>query len=469
MSETSPDRRSRWRPRPRPDWVRHLNEEGRVLDSKSVVPLDEESLLRCAIENTGLDDFGDDQWREPFRILLRSIEEEANLNLMGRIYTRSDLLIHLEGRLQITDWYKQHPETDEEQIREPVFVTGLPRSGTTIMQEILGADPGSRTVKMWEAKFPCPPPGPDDSRPDARIAKADAITTMQDRITPEWAAMHKVGGELPVECIEFMYSSFVSDAFSASFQVPTYSEYVAKADQAYPYWWHKRVLKLLQSRWRPERWLLKGPTHIPFLPTLFEVYPDAKLVLMLRDPVKALASVVDVCGTLFWMRSDDPFSGDSYGHFLSVDPVVQNLRRSRVRAPPAVCGSGHRAAARGAACHAGVHREQAEGKARRARLRNGYRERDRSGAREVPALSGVLRRSQRALAVSQAELQERIDRFSRACGLGYGEAVEAVRCAGEDLDLGGIAGCGPLRVHEQAVIEQRVEGADREQRGAQSG
>jgi hypothetical protein len=327
MSETSPDRRSRWRPRPRPDWVRHLNEEGRVLDSKSVVPLDEESLLRCAIENTGLDDFGDDQWREPFRILLRSIEEEANLNLMGRIYTRSDLLIHLEGRLQITDWYKQHPETDEEQIREPVFVTGLPRSGTTIMQEILGADPGSRTVKMWEAKFPCPPPGPDDSRPDARIAKADAITTMQDRITPEWAAMHKVGGELPVECIEFMYSSFVSDAFSASFQVPTYSEYVAKADQAYPYWWHKRVLKLLQSRWRPERWLLKGPTHIPFLPTLFEVYPDAKLVLMLRDPVKALASVVDVCGTLFWMRSDDPFSGDSYGHFLSVDPVVQNLER----------------------------------------------------------------------------------------------------------------------------------------------
>ena len=144
-----------------------------------------------------------------------------------------------------------------------------------------------------------------------------------DRITPEWAAQHKVGGELPVECIEFMYSSFVSDAYSATFQVPTYSHYVAtKADPAYSFWWHKRVLKLLQWGRPTERWLLKGPTHIPFLPTLFETYPDAKIVLMLRDPVKALASVVDVCGTLFWMRSDDPFSGDSYGHFLSADPVV---------------------------------------------------------------------------------------------------------------------------------------------------
>jgi hypothetical protein len=229
--------------------------------------------------------------------------------------------------LRITDWYARHPEVEDEEIVEPVFVTGLPRSGTTIMQEILGADPGSRGVKMWEAKFPCPPPSPGDPTPDPRIAKADAITTMQDRITPEWAGMHKVGGDLPVECIEFTYSSFVSDAFSASLQVPSYSDYIAKADQSYAFAWHKRVLKLLQSTGRPARWLLKGPTHLPYLPTLFETYPDAKIVLMLRDPVKALASVVDVCGTLFWMRSDDPYSGDSYGHFLSVDPVVANLER----------------------------------------------------------------------------------------------------------------------------------------------
>ncbi len=326
-TDRSDDRRGRWRPRSRPEWVRRINEEGLVVDAEAVVPLDEDSLLSHAIRNTGLDDFGDDHWREPFRILLRSLAEEADLNLMGRLYTRSDLLIHLEGRLRITDWYKRHPEVEDEEIREPVFVTGLPRSGTTIMQEILGADPASRTVRMWEAKYPCPPPTPDDPRPDPRIERAEALATMQDRITPEWAGMHKVGGDLPVECIEFTYASFLSDAFSASFQVPTYSAHVAVADPAYAFWWHKRVLKLLQSAWPTERWLLKGPTHIPFLPTLFETYPDAKVVLMLRDPVKALASVVDVCGTLFWMRSDEPFSGDSYGHFLSADPVVANLER----------------------------------------------------------------------------------------------------------------------------------------------
>ena len=152
-----------------------------MLDSRGIVPLDEDSLLAQAMRNTGLDDFGDDQWREPFRILLRSIEEEADLNLVGRIFTRSDMLIHLEGRLRITDWYKRHPEIEDEVIREPVFITGLPRSGTTIMQEVLGADPTSRVVRMWEAKYPVPPPAPGDPVPDPRIAKADAVTTFQDR------------------------------------------------------------------------------------------------------------------------------------------------------------------------------------------------------------------------------------------------------------------------------------------------
>jgi hypothetical protein len=327
MSRAHSDRRQEWQPRPRPEWLRRVNEEGRCIDARGAVPLDEASLLRTACENTGLDDFGDDEWREPFRILLRSLEEEARLNLFGRIYTRADLLLHLQCRLQITDWYERHPEVESEVIREPVFVVGLPRSGTTIMQEILGADPHSRAVKMWEAKFPVPPPSPSDPKPDPRIARADALTTLQNRMTPEWEAMHQVGGDLPVECIEFTYASFVSDAFSASVQVPSYSAYTSQLDQRYPFWWHKRVLKLLQSRWPTPRWLLKGPTHLPYLPQLFEAYPDAKIVLMLRDPVKALASVVDVCGTLFWMRSDEPYSGDSYGQFLSVDPVVANLER----------------------------------------------------------------------------------------------------------------------------------------------
>jgi hypothetical protein len=241
--------------------------------------------------------------------------------------TRSDLLVHLEGRLRVIDWYKRHPEVQKQKVEAPVFVVGLPRSGTTIMEEILGADPNARSVHMWEAKFPCPPPHPRDPKPDPRIARADALVGLQDAITPEWASMHKVGGDLPVECIEFTYSSFVSYAFSASFAVPNYTRYVAANDHRSAFEWHEKILKLLQSTGRPKHWLLKGPTHLPVLPALFERYPDARLVLMLRDPVKATASVVDVSGTLYYMRSDNTGLNKAHGQFIDGHPAVHALQR----------------------------------------------------------------------------------------------------------------------------------------------
>lgn len=315
-----------YQPKQRPDWAQEFLDVGHQIDARAVVPLDEESLLRCATENTGLSDFGDDDWREPFRILLSDLENTAELNFFGRVMTRSDLLIHLEGRLQVIDWFKRHPEIEDEVIKEPVFIVGLPRSGTTIMQEILGADPGARTVRMWEAKFSVPPPSPSDPKPDPRIAKAGGIVGLQDRITPEWATMHKVGPELPVECIEWTYSSFVSYAFSASFYVPNYTKYVAENDHASAFEWHKKVLKLLQSTGQPHHWLLKGPTHLPVLHALFDAYPDAKLALMLRDPVKAAASVVDVSGVLYYMRSDNTKLGKGFGKSVDGKDTYQTLQ-----------------------------------------------------------------------------------------------------------------------------------------------
>ncbi|MAG34479.1 MAG: sulfotransferase family protein [Deltaproteobacteria bacterium] len=314
-----------YRPRPRPEWAREILDIGRKIDAKGVIPLDEESLLCCATENTGLSDFGDEDWCEPFRILLSDLEECADLNFFGRIMTRNDLLTHLEGRLQVVDWFKNHPEVEDEVIEEPVFIVGLPRSGTTIMLEILGADPGARTVKMWEAKYPVPPPAPGDPRPDPRIAKAQGVVGLQDRITPEWATMHKVGAELPVECIEWTYSSFVSYAFSASFAVPNYTRYIAGNDHASAFEWHKKILKLLQSTGRPHHWLLKGPTHLPVLPALFDAYPDARLVLMLRDPVKAAASVMNVSGTLYYMRSDNLGLNKSFGKSIDGNSTYKTL------------------------------------------------------------------------------------------------------------------------------------------------
>ncbi|MET0658263.1 MAG: hypothetical protein ABW110_08930 [Steroidobacteraceae bacterium] len=99
-----------WTPPPRPDWVARINHEGESMDIRGVVPLDEASLIDAAVRSTGLCDFGTDEWREPFRILLQSLEEDAELNLLGRLRTRSDILQRLKGRLQIEDTYKRHPE-----------------------------------------------------------------------------------------------------------------------------------------------------------------------------------------------------------------------------------------------------------------------------------------------------------------------------------------------------------------------
>src|SRR5688572_18019795 len=135
------DRQAFWTPPPRPEWVERVNAEGRCMDLRGVVPLDEASLLRSATMSTGLSDFGIDDWREPFRILVKGMEDEAELNLVGRLRTRSELLQLLEARLQVEDWYRRHPEIDDEQIREPVIIVGQGRSGTSYLQNVLSANP----------------------------------------------------------------------------------------------------------------------------------------------------------------------------------------------------------------------------------------------------------------------------------------------------------------------------------------
>jgi hypothetical protein len=326
------DRRREYRHPPRPQWVTRINEEGRVLGD-GVVPLDAASLLATARANTGLVDFGDgdpqDHWRTHFEILLKAIEREASLNLLGRLLTRSDLLIYLQNRLTVTDWYKRHPEISDEVIRQPVFIVGLPRSGTTILHEVLSQDEQFRIVKKWEALFPCPPPEEKSYLSDARILRAHNLITIQDRISPEWKTMHAVGGELPVECIEFTTSCFLSEMFTASFQIPTYQAHLAASDIREMYRWHRKMLRLLQWRFKRPHWLFKGCNHEPYVPQLLEIYPDARIIFTHRDPIKAVSSVVSVQGTIFGFRTDEPFSRNSYDNWLRMDAVAAMLNQRR--------------------------------------------------------------------------------------------------------------------------------------------
>ncbi len=186
------DRRERDPHPPRPQWVTRINEEGLVL-GEGVVPLDPASLLATASANTGLTDFGDDDpadhWREHFGALIEAIEREADLNLLG-LSAHAFGPPHLPAEPAAGHRLVQAPPGDRVGTHPKlVFIVGLPRSGTTILHEVLAEDPQFRIVKKWEALFPSPPPEEASYGTDSRIRKAHNLITIQDRISPEWKTM----------------------------------------------------------------------------------------------------------------------------------------------------------------------------------------------------------------------------------------------------------------------------------------
>lgn len=305
MNENTGSRVEQWKPQPRPEWVRRVNEEGACLDIRSVVPLDETSLVETAKANTGLDDFGTDDWREPFQVFLESLDEEAELNLMGRILTRSDLLMMLEARLKIEDTYKRHPEIADERIVAPLWILGSGRSGTSALQNLMSLDPDSGSPRHWEALFPCPPPEAKTYHTDPRIPVADARMTQWNRVAPEIASMHEFGGEMPTEMIQLEALAFQSNGWLifCGF-TPTFDAYLAKRGSRLSLEYAKRVLKLLQWKNPRKRWLVKSPDAMRYLPDVVATFPDVQLIWTHRDPLKTMSSVVSLVGTILWMRSD---------------------------------------------------------------------------------------------------------------------------------------------------------------------
>jgi len=317
------DRRDAWVPEKRPEWLAEFNRLGALLDIRSIVPLDEDSLLGHARRNTGLDDFGDDNWRPHFRTLIRLIEDEAKLHFFGRILTRSDLLIYLEARLRIVDAYKQNPEIEDEIVKEPVFILGFGRSGTTILQDVMSQDPQFRSVRKWEALFPAPPPVAETYDTDPRIARAQNIADVVYAISPEWRRMHGWDGNQAVEDIEFTYPAFLSEVWPLAFQIPSFEAYFAKQDIGHHFAWHRKTLKFLQWKYKKPHWLLKNPTHLPRIPQLLEFYPDAKFIFTHRDPITSGDSMVNVMGAIYYWRTDDPWGGRVIDEWIYADQRAQ--------------------------------------------------------------------------------------------------------------------------------------------------
>lgn len=314
-----------WVPPSRPDWLGAFLDETSAWDLDAVAPLQADALIATATRRTGLDDFGTDDWREPFEILVQAIEEEAQLHLFGRLWTRHDLLLFLENRLRIEATYKAHPEIEDEVVDQPVFVTGLPRSGTSILFELLAQDAQFMAPANWEFVLPCPPPEAATYRSDPRVERAHHLITQMGRVAPTFQAMHEMGAWIPNECGVAFPLSFRSQHLAATFQVPSYTGWLFAADQEPAYRYYKRLLKLLQWKNPRGHWLLKAPEHQSFLPILFRVFPDARVVVTHRDPVKAQGSVTNLLGTIYWMRSDKPFDARAFEELLTPEGTAARL------------------------------------------------------------------------------------------------------------------------------------------------
>jgi hypothetical protein len=232
---------------------------------------------------------------------------------MGRILSRSDLLMYLESRLRVEEAYRQHPEVADVVLAPPLLITGSGRSGTSALQNLMALDPDNGTPTHWEALFPCPAPEAATYRSDPRIELADGRMTQWNRVTPEMMSIHEFGGAMPTELIQLEAASFQSPAWLifCGF-TPSYDKYIyARTSHKPALDYAKRVLKLLQWKNPRRRWLLKSPDALRTLPDFFDVFPDAQLLWIHRDPLKTMSSMTSLIGTIIWTRSDRAMPGQA--------------------------------------------------------------------------------------------------------------------------------------------------------------
>jgi hypothetical protein len=280
----------------RPAWLAIFRRSARILErpARHVVRLTSRSVLGAARRRTGLDDFGDPAFQEPLDRLLRSLEAEARLNLVGRVAAREDLIGMLINRLRMERDRRRHPGIAAEAIRRPLFIAGLPRSGSTFLHGLLAQDPANRVPLHWEVRRPSPPPQRATHASDPRIVRAARDIRWFFRVAPEFRRIHPVGAQLPEECVVVLSHSFLSFQFSSMWFVPSYQSWLERQDLRPAYRYHRQFLQQLQWRCPGERWILKAPPHLPGLRALFATYPDANMIVTHRDPLEVVPSVASL-------------------------------------------------------------------------------------------------------------------------------------------------------------------------------
>ena len=254
----------------------------------------------------GLDDFGEETWREGALRLIEGLNREAGLNAVGEVIAGAEIADYLTSRLRIADWTKRHPEITAAEVGPPIVVLGQPRTGTTILFDILAQDPANRVPLTWEVDRPWPPPQTATYATDPRIAEVDANLANTELLIPGFLGMHDLGARLGQECVRITAGDFRSMIFSTQYRVPEYQHWLLHhADMASAYRYHRLFLQYLQSGHSGERWVIKSPAHLWALSSMMHEYPRALTVHTHRDPLRVVCSLASLIDLLRRLASDE--------------------------------------------------------------------------------------------------------------------------------------------------------------------
>jgi hypothetical protein len=267
-----------------------LSMMGEAADGLELAP---EPLMEAAVSRTGLDDFGPEDFVERLDVLCEALRTEAHLSPRGMMAQHAMLTGLLCNRLLVEDTIKRQPDVLDEEIRSPIIISGLPRTGTTHLHNLISADPALRSLPYWESLEPVLPQSerPGSGQADPRLARTEESLAFLDAAMPYFKRMHEMTVDHVHEEIQLLAIDFSTMLFETVAPMPTWRDYYLEHDQRSNYQYLKKVLQVLQRQRGGDRWVLKSPQHIEQFPTLSETFPDAIFVVTHRDPVTVSASM----------------------------------------------------------------------------------------------------------------------------------------------------------------------------------
>lgn len=272
----------------------------RFLDSR-------EEIVAAAAAAAGVaPDLGEDDYGEALEVLLRSYDEESRLNPFGRWMVRQQLTGVLRARLATEDRKRRDPGIFQRAIERPIFILGLPRTGTTALHALVARDPANQALEYWLAASPRPRPPRSEWEKDPRFREAAQGLRLTYWLDPSLKAIHLLTADGPEECRFFLQHTFTDDSFECNSTLPSYSAWYAACDMRPAYRRHRDLLRLVGANDTDRRWVLKYPAHLRWLDALLDVYPDACIVQTHRDPARVLPSLCSLIAGWRGIYEDEP-------------------------------------------------------------------------------------------------------------------------------------------------------------------